>query len=756
MKRLRKIRRGCRAVGILSILVIVLLCLLVIFLLVRKRAAAAIGHVSWDVMLLLDASNSMASPDGQGSDPEGLSAEAASLIITMLGLDAQQYGHRLGVIYFGTESQLTSPLVSIRTPADRETLRSVLGVTEPLGWTDPLQALALAYEHLYLEEVPRIPELRDDDLLSSMRRQAVILITDGKPELPTLTTPSEKAAYVAELRALVAQFQAQNCAIFTVAISADAAMPNEEMPTVYRNLWQEMAASTPPAVYYEVRAADDLPQVYHSIALQLLGNAPHPPEIAGTIEGTSVNKLRVEPGLRRVTFTLFKREPRVQVEIRRPGGTLVHHDDPDARHLGGGETSHDEMWVIEQPREGTWTVTFRGTGHVMLWKDGLLTPDLRAPAFTLNVQVPPNVVETAPLVCAVTVNGERDALLNAADVQVTAELRRAGFGEVLLALHLDEDGVYRVTRNDLPPGTYTILVRALLDGQEIARHEKAFSIVSIPHLAITAPRSGVTLSGDQPLTVTARVSTGSVWLDATALEALGTLTATLVGPLGFSQAIPMLTRADRTFAAHAHIPASAGRYTLTLRLAGTTSEGVTFSQAHAVVLNVDVAAPTQAQAVWPVWLVVGGSCAGLAGLWMYQRQPLLEGQWRVVHAPEKQRTGSVIPVPAARGAVRLGGKKAAGSRTIGLAGVHAPFAQMKSVRDNKGVIDVWLAPLAGAVTELQCNGRPLTISHRLQDGDIIDAMGYRLRYENVRQAAARRQRTNQPSEKPEPARRWSM
>ena len=759
MKLLRKFRRGCRWILILSIVVLLLTCLLIIFLLIRKPVSAAVGQQPWDVILLLDQSNSMSDSGGQGSDPERLRAEAAGLIITSLALAEQQHDHRLGIIHFGTDSWLASPLRDLHDPTERDALRAALVAAEPMGWTDPLKALALAYAQLYPKGDLLSAGQESNDFSSQNRRQAIILITDGRPDLPTLVTAAQKAAYVAELRALIAQFQARHCAIFTIAISTAAITPDDEVPTFYRNLWQEIAANTPPAVYYEVHTADDLPQVYYSIAVQLFGAEPHLPEIEATVDGVSVNELWIETGLHRVTFIVFKREPATQVEIRRPGGALVRDDDPDVQHLSGGRNSHDEVWAIEQPREGRWIVTFRGAGHVMLWKDEVRLPDVKTPAFTLDVQVPQYIAEAQPLVLSVVVQDEHGDRINNADIQVTAELRRAGFSEALLLFHSTRNGIYGIERSDLSPGAYTVLVRALRDGRFLARHELAFSIVALPQLVINAPQPGLSLSTRQPLTVTVQVRSGLALLDAPALAALGTLTATLHGPDHFSQSVPLLARANRTFEAYPDIPDSIGHYTLTLRLAGTTPEGLTFTEQSAILLNArGVSKRPEAQTLpgWPLWLATGGGVVGLAGLWMRRRQPVLEGQWRVLCAPEGQRTGAILPIPPARRTVLLGGNRLSSACIIALTGIPSPIARLHPARDRHGAVEVWLTPLSDAASELLYNDHPIIGPHRLQDGDVIVTTGYRLRYENVRQAAARRQYASQSSKRSETARRWSI
>jgi len=141
---------------------------------------------------------------------------------------------------------------------------------------------------------------------------------------------------------------------------------------------------------------------------------------------------------------------------------------------------------------------------------------------------------------------------------------------------------------------------------------------------------------------------------------------------------------------------------------------------------------------------------------MRRRQPVLEGQWRVLCAPEGQRTGAILPIPPARRTVLLGGNRLSSACIIALTGIPSPIARLHPARDRHGAVEVWLTPLSDAASELLYNDHPIIGPHRLQDGDVIVTTGYRLRYENVRQAAARRQYASQSSKRSETARRWSI
>lgn len=734
MKHIRKWRRGCRCLFILLLALVLVGCLVLCSLAARVHVASA-AEQPWDILLLMDYSSSMDGWKRGGDDLTQLRLEAVDLFMTYLGLGAGQSGRRLGLIHFGVESRMVMPLTAIDTLEQRESLRKALGATAPMGWTDPLQALDMAYAELF-----------ESERAAAERRHAVILLTDGHPDLPTLQTPQSKAAYAEQLRQSAARFHARNCPIFTIAV-ADAIQGDTDFQTVYRTLWQELAALTPPAAYYEVAGVDDAPDVYYRVAAQLLDATPRSPVITTVVQGEYAVVVDVPAGLNQIKLIVFKHDPTLQVAVYRPEGLLLHPDDPDVQHLGD-IAAHNEIWAIARPREGRWRIILTGRGLAQVWQENTPAPSRAADIYRLAVLAPPAYTPAEELLTVRAIlSTTHGAPLPASGIQVAMELRRAAFPEVTLLARAVGAGLYEARQTHIAPGVYTILARALFQGQEIARQERVFEAISLPRFSVISPTPGMRLVSGQPLTVTAQVLAGAKTLDWVALATIGTVTATLSGPSGMAQLVGLLPDSHGNLAAHPILSGPSGAYTLSLEMTGATDTGLQFHDDRAIPFRV-VAGPPPATPFapvavaaasakpldtsaamlrhWPALAMLAGVLgAGSGALWVYRRRPLLQGQWRVLSAPDRP-IGQVVAPHNTHRASTLGA----------ILGLKRRLAELQSRRNAIGAPEVWLLPDADAA--LECNGRPLNTPHCLRDGDVLAVGVYRFRYENVQQAAERR------------------
>ena len=736
----RKWRRFKRTVLLVIVSAILILCLACGGLvLLANRALADASSPPLDVMLLLDNSNSMWDKGGIGSDPDLLRVQAANLFILYLGVDAQVTGNRLGIIHFGTTSELVVPLTPLDDAQQRATIGERIAHPQRMGWTDPLQALELAYDELFLSG-------RGDPA----HQPVVILLTDGKPELETNPTPQEKAAYIEALRARVELFRQQNCPIFTVVLSNEATDADPDIQTVYRNLWQEIAARTPPASYHEARTAEDLLRIYHDIVACLMGAQVSEPVIETKVEGSVTATISIEEGLARMTLVALKSEPSITVHILRPGGAAVRADDPDVHHVGRG---HEEVWAIVAPRPGDWTVELNGWGTIIVWKDVIPEPvPAPAPTFTLELREPPAyVLAGQPLEIIVAVLDSEGRPVSDPTLQMVAELRRANFLETTLLCRDDgtsgdatpRDGLYTARYLDPVPGAYTVHLRALRAGQEIACWEGAIEIVPRPRLEIVAPAAGATFPAGQSPIVRLRVTDGYRFLDGVTVKARGPLTVTLTEPGGIVYPLPLNAEASGCFSATVPTLTAVGTYTISARLSGQTSEGLDFiaeaQRTFAVLLPVPASTPQLPSRRKNGWLWALGGALGVIALGsgglalaIHRRRPRLEGQLRVLAAPEGQTAGQVIELPANRRTATLGKT----TDDVPLAG-NQTLAIIRAQKGEEGETEMELVPLHPDQAVLAVNEGLLTSPRPLKDGDVITAGDYRLRYENLRRASSR-------------------
>ncbi|MCP4359092.1 MAG: VWA domain-containing protein, partial [Chloroflexi bacterium] len=322
-----------------------------------------------EVLLLIDNSYSMYNKNGLGSDPDLLRIEAARLFITYLGVDSSGPVHRLGVIFFGGQAELTVPLTPLADDDRRAELAHLIANPPPLTWTNPQAALALAGQ-TFQTGLPA----------SGPARRAVVLLTDGKPQWTNTPTAPQTTETLAWLRETAGHFAAQNIPIFVILLQNSATDADPEIEQLYVPLWQEMVASTPPGRFYRARHSQELLDIYHDIVVTLTGRQTAGPVINTQVQAETIEEVQIEAGLAQVTFVIRKSDPAIQVKIFRPDGQPLNLNTPEIQYAGRPGHSREEIWAAGNPLPGTWQVQLNGRGSVTVWQDFYPAP--ATPTFT--------------------------------------------------------------------------------------------------------------------------------------------------------------------------------------------------------------------------------------------------------------------------------------------------------------------------------------------------------------------------------------
>lgn len=395
---LRRLGCGC------LLLVLLLVAALVVLAVLLVDAASAQGGPSIDRLALYFLSDESVSMSEPGGDPGRLRADAVRMMVQYLGLEEGVTGvgadsaYAAALIAFGTTPQLLTPLTSL-DPAGRAALLALLAAPpEPLGWTDPLAALALA---------------RGLAADAGDRRPVVILLTDGIPEWDATIGPPPGDAYAAALRAEAAQLADLGATLFVVLLADESADPAPAID-FWRGVWLEMVSATPGGHLYDAHQPTDLPAVYHDIVAVLAG---YRPSVAAqsVLAGETVRHIvPVEPDLARLTLVVDKSTPDITVEVFLPDGRPLTSDSFGGIGYNAGPT--EAIWAVDDPPSGDWTVVLSGAGSVTVWKDVRFKP-----APTATVAPTPMSSATATVISTPT-RSAAVALLTPSPLAATAIL----------------------------------------------------------------------------------------------------------------------------------------------------------------------------------------------------------------------------------------------------------------------------------------------------------------------------------------------
>jgi Mg-chelatase subunit ChlD len=485
--------RPARGAAFTLVLLAALLC--ASFLAARPAASQAPADVTnLDVVLIIDESGSMwerndppiLGEDGAVKNP-GWRIVAANLLAEWLATDQSGARHQVGVVMFGTDGQVTFPLQDIHTKEAQAAYQKALTDNHTyLGATDMLEALRLAKSEL------------DRGRQDPNVKKAVIFLSDGVCEPKPVTSQEERRQCEADIRDLVQREFAQNAAypIFTIALTSDA-FKQDPSNTIYKNLWQEISATTGGDYYEPVQAEQELLEAFVKILQRLFGlpiQSPPPP-----VDAPTEQTFEVPEDLLQIGFTTIKYEPDIVMTVIRPDGTEVKPDDPGVQYVKSALT---ESYSISRPPGGTWTVRLNGRGKVIL-----ITVPFPKTKFLIERRAPAAVhPQGKPMPIQVRV----------LDVDQTPKSPQELKVDVLLpdgatvSLPLTQQGqAYIATLDDTAQaGTYTLQFSGQQDAVALS-DQQSVKVAPVPWLKFIEPQPGVSYPNNVPVPVQAQLMLGN-------------------------------------------------------------------------------------------------------------------------------------------------------------------------------------------------------------------------------------------------------
>ncbi len=434
------------------------LTLMILFLLFTLGASPVMPSIPAEhiaVILILDNSGSM-----QTSDPGELRFTGVRLFASLLDLNDS-----LGLILFSTRADvLTDGLVTLDSQTDKNNLLDSLQFREAHGYTDVKAALKQA-------------EVMLQGANLDGRKVVIVLLTDGKPEIPN--------PYPQYERETLETACSLNVPILAIALTDAAQTP----------FLDQLATETNGQVF----PADDSSDLLNAY-LQVLGQIKDRTVIGGEKFQTEYS-LKIDPALapyiNSVSFVIGKPE---QAEVRLLG--------PDGREMSANavNVANDARFVIvtvEHPVGGKYTFRAGGSGMLQAW--AILRSRLRVEMVEPGRFHP--LGRELPLVVRLleeTAEGRFIKIIG--EVNFSARIMRPDGSEISLDRFYDDgthgdavanDGDYtRIYPNTDVEGEYLISIQGWKDAVPVQAQSRV-SILRFPEFVVDAPKGTVQVRGEK-------------------------------------------------------------------------------------------------------------------------------------------------------------------------------------------------------------------------------------------------------------------
>ncbi|WP_235946447.1 vWA domain-containing protein [Saccharibacillus alkalitolerans] len=288
-------------------------------------AAASAGSAPIDAVLVLDASNSMAT-----SDPQKIGNEAMRLFIDMLPVQ----GDRVGIVSYTDVVQREKALLEIQSQADKDELKTFIGQLGRGAYTDTAVGVTEAVNMLQRST-------------QSGHEPMIVLLADGNTQLNTTKSKTPEQSQQ-ELADSVQKAKDAGIPIYTIGLNADGKLNQAEL--------EKIAADTA-GKSFVTDSADDLPGILSEIfaSHQQLNIVP-------------VDSLTGNGGFQDVTIAVpnanvleanvsITSSQKVELKLKDPSGAEIAIPS-DSVTLSTSKTY--SLLKMIKPQEGDWTLSVKG------------------------------------------------------------------------------------------------------------------------------------------------------------------------------------------------------------------------------------------------------------------------------------------------------------------------------------------------------------------------------------------------------------
>ncbi len=287
--------------------------------------AANAGSAPIDAVLVLDASNSMAT-----SDPDKLGNEAMRLFIDMLPAK----GDRVGIVSYTDVVQREKALLEIQSQADKDELKKFIGELDRGAYTDTAVGVAEAVTMLQRST-------------QSGREPMIVMLADGNTQLNSkkgkTLTQSEQ-----ELASSVKKAAEAGIPVYTIGLNADGKLNQAELKKI---------ADDTQGKSFVTNSADDLPGILSEIfaSHQELNIVPVD-SLTGNGQFQDVKISVPNANVLEANVSITSAKP-VKLKLKDPSGKEVAIPS-DSVTLSTSKTY--SLLKLIKPQEGDWTLSVQG------------------------------------------------------------------------------------------------------------------------------------------------------------------------------------------------------------------------------------------------------------------------------------------------------------------------------------------------------------------------------------------------------------